>query len=190
MMIRSQTKAIVAMDFHLPLNLIITVSSDMTIRLFDLTTYEQTIEFLSKVDSPLCIAAHPTLNIFSCGFASGNMCIFDIEKTCVTDQMNQLKKAVKKIAYSPCGSLLVACSEDGSTSLHNANRQHLPTKMMHLEFPPKHIHIAFSPLISKQKIRVADQTDTYREDMENNMSASNFDDEEQQTEEEQTEPGV
>ena len=71
------------MDFHLALRDIITVSKDGTIRLWDLDKYEQVIEFNSPLELPLCVAAHPTLPLFSCGFATGTMRVFDIEKTCV-----------------------------------------------------------------------------------------------------------
>lgn len=73
------------------------------------------------------------------------MRVFDIEKTCVADEFTQFNRPIKSVAYSPCGSLLVTVCEDGSIALHNAQRQHLPTKMMHLEFPPQHVHVAFGP---------------------------------------------
>jgi WD repeat-containing protein 90 len=103
------------------------------------------VEFSSPIDQPLVVAAHPVLPIFACGFKSGTMRIFDIEKTCVADEFTQFNKPLTKIAYSPDGSLLVTCCIDGSVALHNVHRQHLPTKMMHLEFPPAYIHVSFSP---------------------------------------------
>jgi hypothetical protein len=49
-----------------------------------------------------------------------------------------------KLAYSPYGDLLVTCCKDGGIAIHNAKRQHLPTKMLHLEFPPEFVHVAFT----------------------------------------------
>ena len=80
--------------------------------------------------------------------------MFDIQKTCVADQFTQFNKPLKKIRYSPQGDLLVTCCEDGSIALHDARKQHYPTKMMHLEYAPRHIHIAFSPVIKKVSNRV------------------------------------
>jgi hypothetical protein len=77
------------------------------------------------------------------------MRVFDIEKTCVADEFTQFNKPIRKICYSRSGEILVTCCEDGSVSIHNARRQHLPTKMMHLEFPPQFVHVAFSQLIKK-----------------------------------------
>jgi WD40 repeat protein len=42
----------------------------------------------------------------------------------------------------------VTCCSDGSIAIHNPKRQHLPIKMLHLEFPPEFVHVAFS-LIAK-----------------------------------------
>jgi WD40 repeat protein len=78
------------------------------------------VEFSSPIDQPLCVAAHPYLPIFTCGFASGTMRVFDIEKTCVADEFTQFNKPIKKLSYAPNGNLLVTCCEDGSIALHNA----------------------------------------------------------------------
>lgn len=67
-LMRSHTADILAMDFHVGKCNIITVSKDSTIRLWDPDNFEQLVEFKSSIDEPLCVAAHPTLPIFSCGF--------------------------------------------------------------------------------------------------------------------------
>ena len=72
------------------------------------------------------------------------MRVFDIERTCVADEFSQFNKPLVKLAYSPIGDLLITCCADGGVAIHNARRQHLPIKMMHLEFPPEFVHVAFS----------------------------------------------
>ena len=153
-LLRSHTKSILSMDYHLQRKNLITVSSDSTIRLWDLNNFDQVVEYSSPIDQALCISAHPQLAIFACGFASGTMRVFDIEKTCVADNFTftQFNKPIQAIAYSPNGDLLVTCCIDGGVALHNAHHQHLPTKMMNLEFQPEFVHVAFSPKITKQKI--------------------------------------
>jgi len=44
------------------------------------------------------------------------------------------------------GKLLIACAADGTVSIHNAARQHLPVKMLHLELAPEFVHVAFSEI--------------------------------------------
>ena len=135
------------MDFHKVKNSVITVSKDKTIRLWDIQTFDQVYEFSSPVDQPLSVSAHPYLPLFSCGFESGVMRVFDIEKTCVSDEFTQFNKPLTKLSYSPLGDLLVTCCADGSIAIHNPKRQHLPVKMLHLEFPPEFVHVAFSILV-------------------------------------------
>jgi len=135
------------MDYHLGRRIVITVSKDKTIRLWDLITSDQVYEFSSPVDQALCVAAHPSLPLFSCGFESGVMRVFDIERTCVADEFCQFNKPLVKIAYSPQGDLLVSCCVDGGVAIHNPRRQHLPIKMLHLELPPEFVHVAFTQIL-------------------------------------------
>jgi len=90
------------------------------------------------------VSAHPTLSIFACGFESGKMRIFDIDTTEVVDEFSQFNKPLRSLSYDNSGKLLIACCADGSVAIHNAARQHLPIKMMHLELPPEFVHVAFS----------------------------------------------
>jgi WD40 repeat protein len=103
------------------------------------------------------------------------MRVFDIEKTCLADEFTQFNKPLRKIAYSPTGDLLVTCSDDGSVALHNASRQHLPTKMMHLEFPPKFVHVAFSPATKSEFIKCSkDDLETETEEFDRNEENRNY----------------
>lgn len=141
---RSHTAEILAMDYHKQKHNIITVSRDKTIRLWDIETSDEIYEFSSPLDQPLCVTAHPQLPIFACGFESGKMRIFDIDTTEVVDEFSQFNKPLRSLRYDNTGRLLIACCQDGSVSIHNATRQHLPIKMMHLELPPEFVQVAFS----------------------------------------------
>ena len=72
------------------------------------------------------------------------MSLFDIENTEVFDDFQQFNKDLKALKYDYNGKVLVACCVDGSVSIHNASRKHLPIKMMHLTQPPEFIHVAFT----------------------------------------------
>lgn len=82
------------------------------------------------------------------------MRIFVIEDTCVTDEFTLFSAPIRRLAYSPNGELLVTCCEDGSVSLHNARRQHLPVKLITTQFPPEFVHVAFSPITRTNRIQV------------------------------------
>jgi WD40 repeat protein len=77
------------------------------------------------------------------------MRVFDIERTCVADEFCQFNKPLAKIGYSPQGDLLVSCCVDGGVAIHNPKRQHLPIKMIHLDFPPEFVHVAFSAIVNQ-----------------------------------------
>lgn len=143
-LLRSHTDDILALDFHRVKMNIITVSKDKTIRLWDVKSLEEVYEFSSPFDQPLCVAAHPSSSTFACGFHTGKMRIFDIDTTEVIDEFSQFKKPLKALSYDNSGKFLVTCSEDGAVSVHNAARQHLPIKAIHLEMPPEFVHVAFS----------------------------------------------
>ena len=74
------------MDFSQVKKNVITVSRDHTIRLWDVATFDQVYEFSSPIDQPLSLSSHPQLPLFACGFESGVLRIFDIERTCVADE--------------------------------------------------------------------------------------------------------
>lgn len=82
------------------------------------------------------------------------MRIFVIEDTCVSDEFNLFKKPIRQLAYAPNGEILVTCCEDGSVSIHNARRQHLPVKMMKIDFPPEFVHVAFSPIVRSTGLKI------------------------------------
>lgn len=119
---RSHTDQILSLDFHLGRRIVITVSKDKTIRLWNIATMDQVYEFSSPVDQALCVSAHPSMPLFACGFESGVMRVFDIERTCVADEFCQFNKPVQKIAYSPAGDLLITCCVDGGVAIHNPRR--------------------------------------------------------------------
>lgn len=112
------------------------------------------------------------------------MRVFDIEKTCVADNFTftQFNKPINAIAYSPNGDLLVTCCVDGGVALHNAKHQHLPTKMMNLEFSPEFVHVAFSPKITRTRVNVFNRNQKLQD-----LGAAMETDEQEQTEKDQSE---
>ena len=88
------------------------------------------------------------MDIFACGFKTGKTRVFDIKECKVgPDDFKMFDEAVVKIKYSPKVDILVTVCENGSVAIHNVTRQHQPTKKMALEFPPKYVHVAFSPTV-------------------------------------------
>ena len=79
--LRSHTENIIQIEYHEASGSVITLSEDLTIRIWDMEKYEQLYEFTySKDDLCTCITPFPIGPYFATGFKSGIMRIFDIEK--------------------------------------------------------------------------------------------------------------
>jgi WD40 repeat protein len=77
--VRSHTENVLQIAYHPYCNNMITLSTDLTIRLWDLEKLEQTYEFSYPAnDSCLCLAPSPHGLFFAAGFQSGVLRIFDI----------------------------------------------------------------------------------------------------------------
>jgi WD40 repeat protein len=87
--LRSHTDEVLQMHLHAYANQILTLSKDLTIRLFDFEkNYDQTYEFtFSQDDNCVCLSPHPTALQFVAGFSSGVFRVFDIEKTCILEEV-------------------------------------------------------------------------------------------------------
>ncbi len=56
-----------------------TVSSDGTIRIWDLITHLQRVQFQVPGEQALCAAYNPRQRELACGFANGRLRVFDLE---------------------------------------------------------------------------------------------------------------
>lgn len=77
--VRSHTSNVSQIVYHPFSSSMITLSSDLTIRLWDTNNLEQTYEFsYPTTDICTCIAGNPNCMNFVAGFKSGVLRIFDI----------------------------------------------------------------------------------------------------------------
>jgi hypothetical protein len=66
------------------------------------------------------VSSHPELALFACGFESGSLRIFDIDRTCVCEVYNQFNIPLTVVLYSGDAWLLIASAKDGYIAIHNA----------------------------------------------------------------------
>ena len=57
-------------------------------------------------DKCLCVSANPSGMYFAAGFSSGILRIFDIENTCVVDEIKHHENAIHHVEYSNDGHYL------------------------------------------------------------------------------------
>lgn len=145
-LLRSHSDEIIAADYNIDRNYIITVSKDKTIRLWGVDgNFQKIYEFVSPNDQAIAVSSHPSLPLFACGFESGTLRIFDIERTKVCEVYSQFNLPLCQLVYSSDSRLLVTAAKDGYLAIHNVKLQHQPIKMIPVDFPPPHISVAFDP---------------------------------------------
>lgn len=103
---------------------LVTVSQDKTIRVWDLKPQlQQSYEFCSFDDQALSVSLNPSGHTFACGFQSGCVRIFDIERTAVIGEYRLFSTPlciVKYVRNEANGTnLLVTVSSEGSMAIHN-----------------------------------------------------------------------
>lgn len=142
--VRSHTENVEQIVYHSYSNNMITLSSDLTIRLWNADKLEQSYEFsYATTDKCTCLAANPEGLFFAAGFKSGTLRIFDIENTKVVEEIKHHENAIIHIDYSPDGKYL-AVLEEKMNMLYSPLHSHQPIKHLPTEIPSKYKHSCFS----------------------------------------------
>ncbi|KAM7370934.1 hypothetical protein PAMP_010443 [Pampus punctatissimus] len=96
-----------------------TASSDGTVRIWNMDSLQQLYDFVSE-DSPCSVAFHPSEQIFSCGFSSGIIRVFDISSAKLLAEHKQHRGEVIGLAFSPDGDFMYSAGSHGSLALYNS----------------------------------------------------------------------
>ncbi|XP_028264493.1 WD repeat-containing protein 90 isoform X2 [Parambassis ranga] len=99
-----------------------TASSDGTVRIWNMDSLHQLYDFVSE-DSPCSVAFHPSEQIFSCGFTSGVIRVFDIPSAKLLAEHKQHRGQVVGLTFSPDGEFMYSCDSQGSLALYNASEE-------------------------------------------------------------------
>ncbi|XP_063748546.1 WD repeat-containing protein 90 [Eleginops maclovinus] len=99
-------------------------SSDGTVRIWNMDSLHQLYDFASE-DSPCSVAFHPSEQVFSCGFSSGIVRVFDISGAKLLAEHKQHRGEVVGLAFSPDGEFMYSADSQGSLALYNASEEDL-----------------------------------------------------------------
>ncbi|XP_034716336.1 WD repeat-containing protein 90 isoform X2 [Etheostoma cragini] len=99
-----------------------TASSDGTVRIWNMDSLHQLYDFVSE-DSPCSVAFHPSEQLFSCGFSSGIVRVFDISSAKLLAEHKQHRGEVVGLAFSPDGEFMYSADSQGSVVLYNASEE-------------------------------------------------------------------
>ncbi|KRX04875.1 WD40-repeat-containing domain [Pseudocohnilembus persalinus] len=141
--LRSHTDEIVNMVYHKAQGHLITLSRDLSIRVWDLNSYEQVYEFsYPQEDVCTCIAANPVSMTFAAGFASGTVRIFDIEQTSIIEECRYNEAPITSVIYSEDGKHLYLSDANCFYSVFDVQKNYQPIKTFETEFPSEYQSIA------------------------------------------------
>ena len=142
--VRSHTSNVTQIVYHSYSNSMISLSADLTIRLWDADQFEQTYEFsYPNTDICTCLSGNPNALQFAAGFKSGILRIFDIETTSVIQEITHHSNPIVHLQYSPDGHYL-AVMEEKLNMLYSPLHSHQPVKHLPVELPSKYKHCCFS----------------------------------------------
>ncbi|XP_074519833.1 WD repeat-containing protein 90 [Halichoeres trimaculatus] len=97
-----------------------TASSDGTVRIWNMDSLQQMFDFVSE-DSPCSVAFHPSEQIFSCGFSSGIVRVFDISSAKLLAEHKQHRGEIVGLVFTPNGEFMFSADSQGSLALYDAS---------------------------------------------------------------------
>uniref|UniRef100_A0A3Q2Y4U8 WD repeat-containing protein 90 n=1 Tax=Hippocampus comes TaxID=109280 RepID=A0A3Q2Y4U8_HIPCM len=96
-----------------------TASADGSVRIWSMDSSHQLYDFVSE-DKPCSVAFHPSEQIFSCGFSSGIVRVFDISCGKLLAEHNHHRGEVVGLVFSPDGDCMYSAASEGSLALYNS----------------------------------------------------------------------
>ncbi|XP_029977706.1 WD repeat-containing protein 90 isoform X2 [Sphaeramia orbicularis] len=99
-----------------------TASSDGTVRIWSMDSLHQLYDFVSE-DNPCSVAFHPSEQVFSCGFSSGIIRVFDISSAKLLVEHKHHRGEVVGLTFSPNGEFMYSACSQGSLALYNSSEE-------------------------------------------------------------------
>ena len=121
-----------------------TVSLDGSIRVWSDATHKQLFEFDAKGQVPTCVMYHPKEYVFACGFESGIVRVYNIERTSLLQEHCQHKGAVTEVLFTPNGGLLLTAGSEGNICVYDVAQNYMPVKYLAASLPKKPIAMSIS----------------------------------------------
>ncbi|XP_029954629.1 WD repeat-containing protein 90 [Salarias fasciatus] len=119
-LMRSHTDAVLGFSVDGLRRHLTTASADGTVRIWNMDSLHQLYDFASE-DCPCSVAFHPSEHIFSCGFTSGIVRVFDISSGKILAEHQQLRGEVVGLTFSPDEQFMYSADSQGSLALYNSS---------------------------------------------------------------------
>ncbi|KAM3917263.1 WD repeat-containing protein 90 [Leptodactylus fuscus] len=118
-LMRSHTDSLLSFSTHPSDPQLATVSSDNTIRIWDLVTLQQLYDFTANEETPCTVVFHPVRQALACGFSSGVVRYFDVATTSLQAEHKQHRGAITGLLFSPDGGLMYSACSAGALALYS-----------------------------------------------------------------------
>ena len=141
--LRSPPNAIKDLILHPSGDYLFSIEGDNSIRIWDIEHKAEAFQFVSSKDPPICVAAPKDL-FFACGFSSGILKIFDLEKTEVLYECKPFKSSLNNLLYIQNDKLLVTMSAQGNLSIHDSSNNYIQIKIINIDTPAIYTDISLA----------------------------------------------
>ena len=98
---------------------------------------------MSSKDPPTAIGV-PNNSTFACGFTSGLLKIFDLDKTTILYESKSFNSPIKHIKYIQKDSFLISMNNQGHMSIHDANNNFIQIKLIKIDEPTANTDISLT----------------------------------------------
>lgn len=119
-LMRSHTDTILGFSLDGVHRHLTTAASDGTVRIWNMDSLHQLYDFVSE-DCPCSVAFHPNKQVFSCGFSSGVIRVFDIPSAKLLAEHKHCKGEVVGLVYSPNGEFMYSACSEGSLAHYDSS---------------------------------------------------------------------
>ena len=141
--LRSPPTVIKKMIAHPSGNYLFTIEDNKSVRVWDIDHKSEAFQFVSSKDPPTALAA-PTQLMFSCGFASGIIKVFDLEKTEILYECKPFQSSVTNLQYIQKDKFLISMSAQGNMSIHDAGNDYIQIKILKIDQAARYTDLSLS----------------------------------------------
>ena len=124
-------------------NFLFTIEDDKSVRVWDIENKSEAFQFLSNKDPPTSIGV-PNKAIFACGFTSGMLKIFDLDKTSILYESKPWSTPVKALKFIQEDSLLISINSQGHMSIHDSLNKFIQIKVIRIDEPSPNVDISLT----------------------------------------------
>ncbi|GLC33983.1 hypothetical protein PLESTB_000825300 [Pleodorina starrii] len=130
--LRSHSAAVNAVAMDPNREHFVTVSTDGTLRIWHLLTFQQLFEFDAPGEAVTCVAYHPlpSNHELAAGFANGRVRVFDVGTTTLIQEQQQHRAAVAELVFTPGGDRLFSGGMDGALVMYDVQRLYAPAQYL------------------------------------------------------------